>query len=765
MIPLTLKVLEQTATTVTLGWTPVPCAGYVLYADGIRMSNTWDPNKSSWKTSKAKEIKIVAIDIVAEGVYTESSTPPPTANKLKIDAAGRLSWTALPGVSEYEIAMISPAGVTTYVKLKNNVLTYAPAAHPGEKWQYDLNDGVVWSGRVEHTWPGSPLPPPVDPPPAPAGSKRLGTMLSSDQCTPATAAWMKSQGISSVTARWEMKPDPWTKDRGPADKIADFCRANGFSLRIHCVAWHQESTIFGAVTDKPTKKKQLQDFAKALVTAYGDIKDVRIDVANECFVENGVVRDTPIVRSYGGVTIAALYEVVNDIVAAVKSVKNIPCVYNEYGYVEWTDTGKANACVALVKGTNVDGFGCQYHPNTDAGQPTQATITAAVKRITDLGKQFEFTEVGIPNASATRFANLFAGGKDANRITFWGGWDGNSDVSGGPGAPSQPWTNTLTPKADIVSKAHAWAGVTAPPVDPPPVDPPPVDPPPVSTGFKFGLVCRVDTADIAHAKNLGAKVVRVEWNYNRVGSDLDELVNGHAANGVKVQPLAGFNSGLPSSAGKIREWALRHGPQGTGRITHIEWGNETSYQYQHGGACQEWAHTYATCAKLAAESLVGTGVGLLVQADDASGWKWTKFLAEQVPDLGKHPSVVGIVLHPYGPGGHEKLANTINDWKANGWPDLPIYCTEWGIATNNGGTMNPDNYGFTRALSYQQAADLLKSEMAFYRANKRVTELLYYMSVDGNASSNDREACFGLLTSNGGDKGPLTVEARKQAAF
>lgn len=292
------------------------------------------------------------------------------------------------------------------------------------------------------------------------GSKRLGIALSSDQCTPATAAWMKAQGISSVTARWEMKPDPWTSSRAPADTIAAFCRNNGFSLRIHCVLWHIEATMFNTVTTKAAKRAQLQNFANSLVTAYGDITDVCIDVANECFNAGGTVRDTAVLESYGGANTTALYEIVNDIVSAVKAVRNIPCIYNEYGYVEWSDQAKQDACVALVQNTNVDGFGCQYHPDTDAGQPTLAGITAAVKRITDLGKQFEFTEVGIPTANPTRFTNMFTGGAAAKRITFWGGWDSNSDVSGGPGSPSQPWNSDLTPKSTIVPYAQAWATTT-----------------------------------------------------------------------------------------------------------------------------------------------------------------------------------------------------------------------------------------------------------------------------------------------------------------
>lgn len=67
---LPLHKISETATTVTLGWTPVPCLGYVLYADGKRKSNSWDQSKSSWKTDKATEIKVVALGMVAEGLFT-----------------------------------------------------------------------------------------------------------------------------------------------------------------------------------------------------------------------------------------------------------------------------------------------------------------------------------------------------------------------------------------------------------------------------------------------------------------------------------------------------------------------------------------------------------------------------------------------------------------------------------------------------------------------------------------------------------------------
>ncbi len=64
---LPLHVISQTSKTVTLGWTPVQCLGYVLYANGVRKSNSWDQTKSTWTTNIAAEIEIVALGKQASG--------------------------------------------------------------------------------------------------------------------------------------------------------------------------------------------------------------------------------------------------------------------------------------------------------------------------------------------------------------------------------------------------------------------------------------------------------------------------------------------------------------------------------------------------------------------------------------------------------------------------------------------------------------------------------------------------------------------------
>jgi hypothetical protein len=276
---------------------------------------------------------------------------------------------------------------------------------------------------------------------------------------------------------------------------------------------------------------------------------------------------------------------------------------------------------------------------------------------------------------------------------------------------------------------------------------------------------------MASTKSFGAKVVRIEFDVSSSASSLDQLVNGYGANGVRVQPLAGFES-LPSEsdAANMRAWALRHGPQGTGHVLNIEWGNENSFGYkaqQNGyagtSAYLAWAGNYARSAVAAAKALQGTGVGLLIQLDDAGGLPWAQGMRAAVPDLDKYAA--GWTIHPYGPSGRDTLARMIEQAKNAGWADsIRFYATEWGIATDDGRTLS-DNYGFARNLSYTQAASVLRDEMAFYRGQPRVAQLLYYMSLDGanRGSSTDREDYFGLFTINGGDKGALTAEARAQA--
>ena len=273
------------------------------------------------------------------------------------------------------------------------------------------------------------------------------------------------------------------------------------------------------------------------------------------------------------------------------------------------------------------------------------------------------------------------------------------------------------------------------------------------------------------AKTIGAKVVRIEFDVSAPAAALAPIIDGYGAAGALVQPLAQFED-IPSAAdaANMRDWALRYGPQGSGHILNIEWGNENSYGYkaQRNGygdtsSYLTWAGNYARSAVAAAKALQGTGVGLLIQLDDGDGWPWVQGMKAAVSDLDKYAA--GWTIHPYGSSGHERLAKMVEQARAAGWSDsVRFYVTEWGLSTDDGRTLS-DNYGFSRSLSYAQAAAILHDETAFYRSQSRVAQLLYYMSIDGakSGSSSDAEDYFGLFTFAGVEKGPLTAEARAQA--
>lgn len=67
--PLPLTKVAETAKTITLGWTPVPCLGYVFYEDGHRVSNTWDPSVKQVKFAKGTSYQVVALGAAWQGSY------------------------------------------------------------------------------------------------------------------------------------------------------------------------------------------------------------------------------------------------------------------------------------------------------------------------------------------------------------------------------------------------------------------------------------------------------------------------------------------------------------------------------------------------------------------------------------------------------------------------------------------------------------------------------------------------------------------------
>lgn len=82
MVDLPLAKLSETATTITLGWTPPAGArGYVFTANG-KMSHTMDGTRSSVKFAKPGPYSVEALGLIAAGSYPPPVVPPPVGQAV-----------------------------------------------------------------------------------------------------------------------------------------------------------------------------------------------------------------------------------------------------------------------------------------------------------------------------------------------------------------------------------------------------------------------------------------------------------------------------------------------------------------------------------------------------------------------------------------------------------------------------------------------------------------------------------------------------------
>jgi hypothetical protein len=294
------------------------------------------------------------------------------------------------------------------------------------------------------------------------------------------------------------------------------------------------------------------------------------------------------------------------------------------------------------------------------------------------------------------------------------------------------------------------------------------------------------TWELPFIQKLGAHTARMEFSINTPASQLEPVVEAYAKAGIKPLLLAGFDGTMPSAAEarNLASWASEFGPGGTfweGKtfpadtaVTNIEFGNETSYSYQYSdtSSASNWyslasyktrAQTYALRFKEAYEAIhtAGASVGLLAQADDggsgSSEWVHNMFVA--VPNLGQ--IAAGWTIHPYGPKWESSINRLISQTSSAGAPStVPIFVTEWGLATNNGRCLS-DNYGFNKCMTYQEAATTLQSSLSVMRSRygSRLAAFYLFQARDQQASgsSSEREAYFGALQSDEQAKGAYTT--------
>jgi hypothetical protein len=318
--------------------------------------------------------------------------------------------------------------------------------------------------------------------------------------------------------------------------------------------------------------------------------------------------------------------------------------------------------------------------------------------------------------------------------------------------------------------------------------PAPAPAPSTSGNFKVGVVSGAALNwELPFVTSLGATAARMEFDINTPAADLAQYVDTYAKAGVQPLLLAGFQGRTPTAAEgrNLATWAAAYGPGGTfwaGKnyksstaVTRIEFGNETnqSWQYTQLQNDPNWANTtfyanlaqgYATAFKAANQAIqsVNGNVGLLAIGDTPGNWaSWMNNIYAAVPEFSSY--VAGWVMHPYGPVARWQPAmdNALAQVASHGAPStIPIYVTEYGIASDNGRCLD-DNYGWDKCMTYDQAGTALTSTIAAMRARygSRLAAMYLYQAHDqkSTGTSTSRESYFGGLTLDGTAKGSYTA--------
>jgi endo-1,4-beta-xylanase len=201
--------------------------------------------------------------------------------------------------------------------------------------------------------------------------------------------------------KWEIvHPQPQSYDFSQADQIVDFAVRHGMKVRGHTLVWHQQNPKW--LTDGKYSSGDLaQILEQHIKTVIGHYrgKIFAWDVVNEAFDESrpGQLRNT-IWRDQPGIGLAAsgtLY-IERAFRWAHEADPHALLFYNE-AEAE-TINSKSDAIYAMIRdfrrrGVPIDGVGFQMHiKNLHADV---ASISANIKRFTDLGVQIHITEMDV----------------------------------------------------------------------------------------------------------------------------------------------------------------------------------------------------------------------------------------------------------------------------------------------------------------------------------------------------------------------------------
>ena len=205
--------------------------------------------------------------------------------------------------------------------------------------------------------------------------------------------------FSSITCENDMKPEPTEPQEGQfnwdnADRIANFCRANGIKLRGHCLMWHSQIGRW-MLDGNPTKEvfyQRMKNHIQAVVSRYKDVVYCW-DVVNEAMTDDKNAEDpyrqSPMYKLCGDEFIAKAFQYARE--ADPKAL----LFYNDYNECDPVKSQRIYNMVKKMKeaGVPIDGIGMQGHYNVYG--PSMEDVAAAIELYASIVDHIHVTELDI----------------------------------------------------------------------------------------------------------------------------------------------------------------------------------------------------------------------------------------------------------------------------------------------------------------------------------------------------------------------------------
>ena len=227
----------------------------------------------------------------------------------------------------------------------------------------------------------------------------IGVAVNQRNVTNAEQQALIKREFNSMTCENDMKPEPTEPNEGQfnwenADRIANFCRANGIKLRGHCLMWHSQIGRW-MTSDNPTKEvfyQRMKNHIQAIVSRYKDVVYCW-DVVNEAMTDDKNAEDpyrqSVMYKLCGDEFIAKAFQFARE--ADPKAL----LFYNDYNECDPVKSKRIFNMVKKMKdaGVPIDGIGMQGHYNIYG--PTEKEVDDAITLYKTIVKHIHVTELDI----------------------------------------------------------------------------------------------------------------------------------------------------------------------------------------------------------------------------------------------------------------------------------------------------------------------------------------------------------------------------------